>query len=466
MSVLFNVLNIARHALLANQKALAITSQNIANVNTKGYARQEVVFGAFATANGEVPTDHQGALGMGVLISDVRRAGGGMNTVLEERIAAGESNLGRLRARDGLFNRIESILNDASATGLNRVMSDFFNAASDLSAVLPGGDDAAQRAVLLERARALARRFVSTDTRLNEVDSDIDAEVTRLLREVNAQTAQIAHLNDLIATATSSGQQTNELRNQRRLLLNDLAEKIGFTSVEDPLNLGKITLTIDSLTGASPTALVQAGTNQILSTTRPLTEADITANLKSGRLAGLANMRDVVLPAFKADLDLLASRLVAEVNSRHSVGFNTAGVTGLPLFSGTTAGTMGVAVTAPEGIAASSVAGLPGDNQIMRNIVTLQNTLVVPEGTPTDTLQNFYNSVIARLGAEAQDATSNLSAENAIQDELVSLRDTNSGVSLDNELINVVKYQRAFEAAARLVTVTDEMLLTLINLKR
>ena len=485
MSVLMGVLNIARHALSANQRALAITAQNIANVNTKGYARQEVVFGSFATANGEVPTDHQGPLGMGVLIDDVRRAGGSMNTVLEERIALGESNLGRLRARNELFGRIESVLNDSSATGLNKVMSDFFNAVQD---VINDPANIPARQVLLERARTLAQRFVTADTQMAQVADDANAEIERLIAEVNAETKQIAHFNDLIATATASGLDTNELRNQRRLVMNSLAEKIGFTAVEDPLNLGKVTITAQ---GAAPIVLVEAGTSQILSTTRDLVMADVTVVSPSGpisgmpingRIGGLGNLRDVVVPDMRRDLDLLAATFIDRVNNGvpnadpaldlagHSAGFGLLGTSGLALFSGTKAGDMAVAITDPNQVAASSsLGGVPGNNDVMLDIAVLQNTDVVdPVGgaSPTATLQEFYNTLIAKIGAGAQDAQNTLSAENVVQDELTTLKSDTSGVSLDDELINVIKYQRAFEAAARLVTVTDELLLTLINLKR
>jgi len=467
MSVLFGVLNIARNALAANQRALAVTAQNVANVNTRGYARQEVIFGSSATANGEVPTDHQGPLGMGVLISEIRRAGGSMNTVLEERIAAGNSNLGRMNARNEVFGRVESILNDASATGLNRVISNFFNAVQD---VVNDPNNIPAREVLLARARTLSERFVTADEQLQQVSADVDADVGRLVTEVNDQIRQIANLNNLIATATASGFETNELRNQRRQVMNDLAEKIGFTAVEDPLNLGKVAITVDQASGAAPIVLVNAGDPQILSSTMDLTVANITTSVLGGRLGGLANMRDVVIPALNADLDQLAATLITEVNTRHAAGFGLLGTTGVALFTGTSADTISVAISDPDEVAASSsLAGVPGNNDVMRSIAILQNTQVInPVGTgaPTATLQEFYNSIIAKLGAEAQDAQSTLSAENVIQDELVGLKNDASGVSLDDELINVIKYQRAFEAAARLVSVADEMLVTLIGLKR
>ena len=467
MSVLLGVLNIARNALAANQRAMAVTAQNIANVNTPGYARQEVIFGSSATVAGEVPTDHQGPLGMGVLISDIRRAGGSMNTVLEERISSGESNLGRMNARNEVFGRIESILNDASATGLNRVISDFFNAVQD---VVNDPNNIPARTVLLERARTLSERFVTADEQLQQVSRDADAEVGRLITEVNDQIRQIANFNNLIATAASSGLDTNELRNQRRLVMNDLAEKIGFTAVEDPLNLGKVKITVDTLPGAAEIVLVDPGNPQILSSTRDLTAADITTSVRGGRLGGLADMRDVVIPDLNADLDQLASTLINEVNTRHAAGFDLLGATGANLFSGTSADTMAVAISDPDAVAASSsLAGVPGNNDVMLSIAVLQNTLVInPVGTgaPTATLQEFYNSIVSKLGAKAQDAQSTLSAENVVQDELVALRNDSSAVSLDDELINVTKYQRAFEAAARLVNVADEMLLTLLTLKK
>jgi len=532
MSVLFGVLNIGRHAFLANQRALAVTAQNIANINTPGYARQEVIFGSFATANGEVPTDHQGAQGMGVLVNGIRRAGGIGNTVLEERISAGLASLGRLGAEEAAFNRIESLFNDTQGTGLNQLFSDFFNAIQDVANT---PDDLGVRNTLLTRADTLASAFVSTDRKLKEIQSDADLEITRLLAEVNEQTQLIAHLNDLIGTATASGQDVGELKNQRLLVMNELSEKIGFVAVEDPLNLGKVDIVVNTAVGSLALTLVDAGDAQTLSTAVELTPADIGIGVLGGRVGGLANIRDVVIPDFLADLDTLAASLISEVNAQHVKGSDRSGVPAGDFFSGDSAATMDLLLDDPTQVAASALALtgtvstvsdviggvdvltnrivgvgtafttelVPGESIVIgantytvssvvsdtelllttlattevvdgealylvqnnRNAISLsllQNTDFASLGPAT--FQEFYESLVSSIGVQSQAADFNLSAETVVQSQIESIKAETSGVSLEQELINITKYQRAAEAAARLVSVADELLGTLIDL--
>ncbi len=552
MSVLFGVLNIGRHAFLANQRALAVTAQNIANVNTPGYARQEVIFGSFATANGEVATDHQGAQGMGVRINGIRRAGGAANTVLEERISAGLATLGRLGAEEAAFNRIESLFNDSKGTGLNQLFSDFFSAMQD---VANSPDDLAARGTLITRADTLASAFVSTDRKLKEVRSDARLEIDRLLPEINEQTKLIARLNDAIATATASGQDVGELKNQRLLIMNELSANIGFVATEDPLNLGKVDIVVPA-DGDIPLTLVDAGDPQNLSTSAELTPAEISTGflffaadaagsagsvgvirLKAlgGRVGGLANMQNVVIPGFLSDLDTLAVSFITEVNAQHVKGTDRTGVPAGDFFTGDSAATMGLVIDDPTQIAASAL-GLTGTVSTVANVIggvdVLTNRIVgvgtafttelepnesivigantytvssvisdtelllttnvavkVEDGTAlylpqnnrnaislsllqgTDfaalgpaTFQDFYESLVSTIGVQSQAAGFNLSAENVVQTQIEDMKAEISGVSLEQELINITKYQRAAESAARLVSVADELLGTLIAL--
>jgi flagellar hook-associated protein 1 FlgK len=534
MSVLFGVLNIGRHAFSANQRALAVTAQNIANLNTPGYARQEVIFGSFGTAVGEVPTDHQGAQGMGVVINGIRRAGGVGNTVLEERISAGLASLGQLGAEEAAFNRIESLFNDTQGTGLNQLFSDFFNALQD---VADSPDDLAVRGTLITRADTLASAFVSTDRKLKEIQSDADLEIARLLAEVNEQTELIARLNDEIATATASGLDVGELKNQRLLIMNELSDKIGFVATEDPLNLGKVDIVVNTAVGSPPLTLVSAGDAQTLSAGVELTPADVGTGVLGGKVGGLANMRDVVIPGFLADLDALAENFITEINAQHRAGTDRNGIPAGDFFAGDSAATMALVIDDPTQIAASAslltgtvsttLSTVLGTTNLLTNrivgvgtafttelevgesIIIGANTYTVSsvvsdtellltesakaavqdataiyamplnnrnalklsllQGTDIDALgpasfQEFYESLVSKIGVQSQAADFKLSAENVVQGEIEEMKAQTSGVSLEEELINITKYQRAAEAAARLVSVADELLGTLIGL--
>ncbi len=552
MSVLFGVLNIGRHAFAANQRALAVTAQNIANINTPGYARQEVIFGSFGTAVGEVPTDHQGAQGMGVIINGIRRAGGIGNTVLEDRISAGLANLGRLGAEEATFNRIESLFNDSQGTGLNQLFSDFFNALQD---VANSPEDLGARTALLTRADTLASAFVSTDRKLREIQSDIDLEIgqaftgadgetgfTGLLGEINAQAELIARLNDEIGTATASGQDVGELKNQRLLIMNDLSEKIGFVATEDPLNLGKVDIVVNTAEGSPALTLVSAGDAKTLSTAVALTPADVNTGILGGIVGGLAHMRDEVIPAFCDDLFVLAENFITEINAQHRAGTDRDGVPAGDFFRGdsdptSAVGLMELLIDDPTQIAASVsllagtvstvVSTVLGTTDVLTNqivgvgtafttelevgesIIIGANTYTVSsiisdtellltesaktavedataiyamplnnrnalklsllQGTDIEALgpasfQDFYENLVSKIGVQSQASDFNLSAENIVQTELEEMRAQTSGISLEQELINVTKYQRAAEAAARLVAVADELLGTLIGL--
>jgi flagellar hook-associated protein 1 FlgK len=547
MSVLFGVLSIGRHAFAANQRALAVTAQNIANLNTPGYARQEVIFGSFATAHGEVPTDHQGAQGMGVIINGIRRAGGIGNTVLENRISAGLASLGRFGAEEATFNRIESLFNDTNGTGLNQLFSDFFNALQD---VANSPDDLAVRGTLITRADTLASAFVSTDRKLQDLVDDINLEIgteftnadggtesTGLLGEINAQTELIARLNDEIATATASGLDVGELKNQRLLIMNSLSEKIGFVAEEDPLNLGKVDIVVNTAEGSPALTLVSAGDAQTLSQAVALKPSDITPAVLGGIVGGLANMRDVVIPGFLADLDNLAENFISEINAQHRAGTDRNGIPAGDFFAGDSAATMELLIDDPTQIAASAslltgtvsttFSTVPGTTNLPTNLIVGVGTAFTTElevgesiiigantytvssvisdtellltesakvsvagatatyamplnnrnalklsllqGTDIDALgpasfQEFYESLVSKIGVKSQAADFKLSAENVVQGEIEEMKAQTSGVSLEEELINIMKYQRAAEAAARLVSVADELLGTLIGL--
>ncbi|WDT80166.1 MAG: flagellar hook-associated protein FlgK [Candidatus Manganitrophus sp.] len=231
MSSIFGIFNIGRLALFANQRALSVTSQNIANVNTPGYTRQQAIFSS-TTPMDSAP----GQLGTGVKITEVRRV---FDKFIQDQLTAQQSNLGRFGVERGALGRVEAVFNDSDGVGLHQSLSEFFAAFHDL-ANNPQG--LPERVSLMEQARTLSANFIQMNDQLQQIRKDLNTEVEGVLGEVNTLATQIADLNGQIAQVTISGQNANDLRDQRERLLQDLAEKINFSSFEN--DLGEVSILI------------------------------------------------------------------------------------------------------------------------------------------------------------------------------------------------------------------------------
>jgi flagellar hook-associated protein 1 FlgK len=196
----------------------------------------------------------------------------------------------------------------------------------------------------------------------------------------------------------------------------------------------------------------------------PLT---VSAADTGGEIAGRLAARDTVIPQYQSDLDTLAAELITALNTQHSAGYGLGDSTGgQDFFSGTDAGDIAVdpAITAdPDLIAAAGDSGgLPGDNQNALAIADLEFTQLLNGGTQT--LDAFYQSLVVLVGNEAGQASTQLDNENALDTHLFNLRQSISGVSIDEETINLLKYEQAYQAASRIITTADEMYETLLSM--
>lgn len=549
MAGVSGIFNIGRSALFANKKSLEVTSQNIANINTPGYSRQEAVLSTTQPENGQ-----PGQVGTGVKITEVRRF---VDRFIEQQINSGESNLGRFQTEEKLFRRIEGVLSDTQGNGINQAFNDFFSALNDVS---NNPEDTSARIALIEQSRGLAQRISATDQQFQDIRSGIDDEVVTTINDVNLLAGQISALNAEVKKAQFSGQNANDLRDTRQGLINELAAKIDIQTVEN--SNGEITIFV-----GSGKALVEG---ELSGNLRGIASADnsgfvnvsfvspggtvnnINSNLVSGKLQGLVNLRDTVIPGFTDSLDQLVAGTINEINQVHSTGFGLDGSTGNNFFSplspsanglsantgsgvvsvtvstaasltldsydltfsggnatltnrdsGTSstvaysdpttitfegldvaisgspavgdlfqvsahkgsAGTLSVLQTDPNRIAASSTsAGIPGNNNTALLLAAIQNkSITALSGT---TLQDSYSSLAGNIGAQSQTAQRSAALERSIKNQLSNLREEASGVSLDEEMSNIIKFQRAFEASSRIITMADELTQTLLGMLR
>lgn len=545
MAGISGMFNIGRLALFASQNGLAVTSQNIANVNTPGYTRQEAVLEATRPVSGQ-----PGQIGTGVAVTEIRRI---VDRFVENQITSGESNLGRLQTKERFLRRVESVFTDAQGTGMNQALSDLFAALQDLS-VNPQNQP--ERVVLLERGEALVQQIGATDAQLQQIRKDINSEIIGNISDINLLTGRIADLNGQISQVEITGQQANDLRDQRQILLNDLSKQIDVSTLEN--ELGELTVFMGGgkllVEGRLATTLrglaTQDNTGFVTVSYDPGTGSttDITAAITNGRLKGLIDLRDIILPETINQLDQLAAGMINEVNQQHRLGYGLDGSTGNDFFSplsptatglstntgaaavgvtvsdpasltldgydltfaggsytvrnkdtGATstgayvdpttitfeglqisisgapangdtfqisahkgsAGSIAVAITDPDLIAASgSATALPGDNSNALLLASLQEKRVTAFGGAT--FQSFYSGFVGKVGAQTRLSQNSLSVEEVIQEQLSGMREETSGVSLDEEMTNLIKFQRAYEASARIITIADEMLQTVI----
>lgn len=545
MPTLNATFDIAKTAMLASQKAISVTSHNIANANTPGYTRQRTVLETLD------PIQFGGQFfGTGVDVQSVQRIYDSFQTM---QLREATSNLSSFETKGQHLFALESILNDFDGAGLSTRLDAFFNSVSDVAA---NPSAYGERAAMLSSARVLSDTFNLAATNLNRNISGINTDIEHKVDQINSISARIAELNQQISAVEISGTSANDLRDKRDVLLEELS---GFVDVSVTENdLGQI----DVYVGGS--FLVAANKTSKLTTEPDPADPDIlelrlnggTINDRigggslRGDLDGIGYLKDV-----QERVNYLSASIAKAVNMQHAQGYGLDGSTGQDFFSPVSvytnansansggavitggsvtnlaaltlddyeirfsapgaynvvnlstdmvvssgaytsgapitfdglsvaitdvtkppqagdrfvisptrdsASTMAVDVTDPRRIAASgTLAGIPGDNtnalalEGLRDAASIENT----------SFGKFYNRIITDVGTAANDARINYDAQNRFTHELRAARESVSGVSIEEEAINLVKLQRAYEAAAKVMSTVDQMMETLLGLR-
>ncbi len=456
---IFPLLTIGREALLAHQRALQTTGNNIANVDTPGYSRQRVVLSAIP------PPD--GGAGLGVSATGVEQA---VDQFLEARRLASATGLAGATTGQELVGQLEALF-PVQDPGIGDALQCFFAAASAL-AVSP--QDSTVRDQLLGAADGVASAFRGAYGGIAALQRETDARVAQTVREGNGLLGTIAALNREIVTSEVGGATANDLRDSRREALNRLAGTLQINVVEAPngavnvfaasgaalvlgVDAAELTTVPDpasGLDGAPLSAVALRGAN---GTTIRL-QGDL-----GGTLGALVDVRDTDLPARSADLDLLATVLRDKVNAVQTdpAGRDLDGAVGAALFAGTGARDLDVALTDPRGIAAAASANL-ADNT---NALALQRIGSTPftelgGATLTERFAVFH----AAIGSDARDAADRATVAETVATAIAAQRDAVSGVSLEEEFTDLIRFQRGFQAASQLITVSNGLLDDLLTM--
>ncbi|MCC6446107.1 MAG: flagellar hook-associated protein FlgK [Armatimonadetes bacterium] len=449
----FSGIEMGRRALSAHQQAIDVTGHNIANINTPGYSRQEIVFATTDPyTNPSVRMDlTKGQFGTGVMVQAIRRVRAGY---LDGRARDSMSRYGAQTQKSDWLSQAENAFREPGDSGLNAALSRFASAWQNVSKDAQNGGT---RAVLIEQAQSFANDINSLANRLDRMAQDADSLIAGKLQEANDLTGRIASLNGEIKKVMAIGQEPNDLRDNRDRLLDRLAELTDF--VQTDRADGMVTVSI-------------GGTNVVLDDRNTVLIA--SSGIASGEIGGIGEAK-ASIQARRAEIGTLAARIVQDVNTQHRAGFDLDGNAGGDFFTavpGNEAATMAVSadltadprkLAAAETIASAGPPPLPvpGDGDNALKIARLQEQKGMNGGTQT--YGEYYTQTVSRLGAESRTALDGLDGEKAYLDALSQQRESVSGVSLDEETLNLIRFQRGYEAAARLVSTMDEMLDTIIN---
>jgi flagellar hook-associated protein 1 FlgK len=385
------------------------------------------------------------------------------DNLLQQRIDQENQSAGQLTAFLGPLNQVQTLFNETTGTGLQTPLTAFFDSLTQLS---DNPSSSSLREGVITTGQNLASAFQQDASTLQSLQSNADLGVQQSVDQINSLTTQIAALNNQVSGLISAGKDGGAFEDQRSLLVNQLSGLVDVSQTD--AGSGNITLTTS---GGAP--LVVGGQSFALSTQiEPGTSfhdvysqgVDITSSITSGTLGGQIQVRDQEIPAILNKLDTLAYGLETAVNTQSKAGFDANGTAGVDFFTppasvNGAASSIAVAITNPNLVAASSD-GSVGSSGNVQALANLQNQNIVDGQTPA----NYYGGLIYKIGNDVSQANSEQTSVGLVQQQLADQQGAISGVSLNEESTNLIRYQSAFQAAANVVTVVDDLLSTVIDM--
>lgn len=471
MAKIHGMMDIGRRAMALNQSAIQTTSHNITNKSTDGFSRQKVDFQTNPSVG-----EGRYQIGTGVRMANITRVN---NPWIEKQLEGENSNFSRLDQKNQALLRLEATMNEQNVKGMNNAISSFFNSFRELANT---PESAVARTQVREAGIGLVKQFQDAHRQISEVKVDMNKNIEYAISEVNALAKEVSKTNEKIQQIEINGSDTaNDERDHRDMLLKKMSEKIDITYAEDA-KTGMMNVT------AGKSAVLVAGTSfsQLKTTTAPNgsmmvmhelsaggTQIDITDRFTKGKVGAALEVRDVTTQSMLDSLTELAYNVSNEVNRAHREGYDRQNMVGINFFelvdSTQPFSVDNLSVSSDiqkdvSRIAAASKPNAPGDNTVANLIHNLQGRRLMDDGKYT--YDDFYNAKVSEIGILTQRSTSELDSQRNTLEQLQNIRESISGVSLDEEAAKLIEYQKSFEASARLVTTADEMFDTILNLKR
>ena len=455
MSSLLSILGTMGDAMLAQQAGLDVTGQNVANVNTPGYVAQRA----------QLETETTGG---GVTVSAITNT---FDRFTFAQVVQQSGLSGAANSRSEALSSAQQVLAPQGGGDVGSTMTAFFAAYSALSAN-PG--DPSARAAVLAQATSLAQSISGAANGLAQQQGSLLTQAQGVASELNGDLTQIASLNTQIAQASAEGDEAPGLRDQQNELVAKVATDVGGQAVYDASGAVTILAAGTSLVSGGDAATVAVGLDgtgalKVTAAQPDGSSMDITTGVTDGALGGIREARDTDIASSMSQLDQFAYAMANAVNGVQTAGYGLDGVTGRPLFTPPTqiAGAASALVVDPSvagnpsAIAASSTgSGLPGGNDAAIAMAQLASQALGGSGTPA----SAFATITALMGSATAQATADASTRTDTLTQAQNLDSSQSGVSLDEENVNLTRFQQAFQASSQVLQVTDSLLTNLMTM--
>jgi flagellar hook-associated protein 1 len=455
-----DILNTSRDALAAQQYGLGIAGQNVANVNTPGYARRSALIETQGFAGQSVGTVHVAGLSQAI------------DQYTERRYFATSALASGASQRNADLAHVEALFNDAQGTGVADALAALFGSFSALST---NPTDKTIRATVLQRAGDFTNRVSTTADALAQFQLDQLDKAKTVASQIDTQASAIADLNGRIAAASVQGQDAADLIDKRTQAITALSELVDVHAIAGENGQVIIQSTGTTLvegTNARTLSIGVAGngTMQVLaSRIGGGPPSDVSAFLTGGKLGGIRDARDVDAASLITKLDQLAYDVATAINTQHAAGYGLDGNTGRNLFSVSATPTGAArsltldATTAGNSdflAASASPASLPGDTTNAVALAKLADARIATGNTRTAT--EAYGDLVGEVGIRKQNASLDADTRDSMKAQITQMRETASGVNLDEEMVSLTKFQNAYQAASKVLTTADQLLAELM----
>lgn len=446
--------DISVRTMATYQHALDIAAQNIANAGNTDYTRQKVLIATEKTQNG---------IGMGVKIQDVLRI---KNDLIDSQIYKYNSSFSEANKRSESLQFVETIIAEPSDSGLSAYFNEFFNSWNLLTS---NSNSIELRSQVIQKAQRLGERFAELMQGFDSVRSTLLKEASVKTDEMNTYLKGLHELNKKIFETEAVGIQASELKDQRDVLIDKLSN---LTNVTIQMNdHGSAVVSVGGILAADQNSFTEFTTVLQNGKLKLVTSKDhsMAPVLNNGELYAIIDMFSNKIPGYQNQLENLAQVFVDQVNDIHSQGYtlvqNGASSAGIPFFEGIINGKMQInqnILNNPKNIAASDSQNNDGNGNIA-NLIALLADKKLPE-LGNQSILETYTTFLNDFGTEKVITDNKIDSNQLVIQQLKTQKSSYSGVSLDEEMTNVIRYQRSYEAAAKLVKVVDQMMETLINI--
>lgn len=466
MASTFFGLEIAKRGLLAQQTAMNTVAHNIANASTPGYTRQSVELVAtypytIPTSNRDISVAQQ--LGTGVATSAITSL---RNTLLNGRVQDAQSTQSAAGTLSDSLTQLQAVFNEpSSGTNTGDTLTQFWSALSDIA---NNPQDMGVRANALNVAQSVTDNLHYLNTSINNSTADLNSQVSSAIASINNIADAITNLNKQIFSVINVGDTPNDLIDQRTQLMDKLSNLTNYQSTNMENGMTKIEINGETLVGGNWDQKLSAVPDPLNNNNlMPVFPDGDTAVITGGSLKGLIDARDTFIPAYKTQIDSLAQALMTGMNALQQTGYgmNAAAPSAMDFFSGTNAGDITVnpaLIAAPSLVAAAANALSAGDGTNALAMSDIKDSFTMAGGTMT--MNQYYANLISNVGSDVSKATSDSGIYSAFSTQLGQQKSSETGVSLDQEMTDLIKYQHAYTANTKVTSMMDTMLQTLLDM--